>query len=123
MTDGWDPDRLAGSAEEFRRPDPACPVEVALAAIGGRWTTLLLRDLMPGSRSFSDLRAGLPTLSPKVLTARLDRLCAQGLVERQVHRGFPTTTTYSLTAGGLRLQPLLDELYRTGQDLQRILTD
>jgi DNA-binding HxlR family transcriptional regulator len=123
VTDGWDPAFFADGAEEFQRPDPTCPVEVALAAIGGRWTTLLLRDLMPGPRSFGELRAGLPSLSPKVLTERLDRLCAQGMVERQVHRGFPTTTTYSLTVAGRRLQPLLNELYRTGQDLQRILTD
>lgn len=99
------------------RPTADCPVEVALAAISGRWATLVLRDLLAGPRSFSQLRAGLPTLSAKVLTERLDSLVAQGLVSCSRSPGFPVRTSYALTQAGLLLRPLLAELYRTGEAL------
>jgi DNA-binding HxlR family transcriptional regulator len=91
-------------------PTRTCPVEVALAAISGRWATLVLRDLMTGPRTFGELRAGLPTLSAKVLTERLVSLRRQGIVTRG--RG-----GYELTERGRALRPLLAELYRTGEAL------
>ncbi|MGW6928517.1 winged helix-turn-helix transcriptional regulator [Lentzea sp. NPDC054927] len=99
------------------RPTADCPVEVALAAISGRWATLVLRNLMHGPRSFSELRAELPTLSAKVLTERLDSLVAQGVVRCSRSPGFPVRTSYALTSKGLLLRPLLVELYRTGEAL------
>jgi Predicted transcriptional regulators len=116
--DRWDPELVPDEAGRTTRPEPTCPVEVALAAIAGRWTTLLLRDLMAGPRSYGQIRAALPTLSDKVLADRLRDLQERGLVERRVHPGFPTTTTYALTPAGRLLRPLLVELYRTGQALQ-----
>jgi DNA-binding HxlR family transcriptional regulator len=91
-------------------PSPSCPVEVSLAAVSGRWATLVLRDLMSGPRTFGELRAGLPTLSAKVLTERLVSLRRQGIVTR-------TNGRYELTERGRLLRPLLAELYRTGEAL------
>ncbi|MCP2165466.1 winged helix-turn-helix transcriptional regulator [Goodfellowiella coeruleoviolacea] len=99
------------------RPEPDCPVEVALAAIAGRWTTLVLRELMHGSRSFGELRAALPALSAKVLTERLRELAARGLVDRRRTAGFPVRTSYQLTPAGQLLRPLLVALYQTGTAL------
>jgi DNA-binding HxlR family transcriptional regulator len=99
------------------RPEAECPVEVALAAISGRWKTLVLRELMTGPHSFSDLREALPELSAKVLTERLTELLDQGLVMRDTVAGFPVRTSYQLTATGRELRPLLVELYRTGSAL------
>ncbi|WP_329791847.1 helix-turn-helix domain-containing protein [Lentzea sp. DG1S-22] len=99
------------------RPSGDCPVEVALAAISGRWATLVLRDLLCGPRSFSQLRVGLPSLSAKVLTERLESLVAQGLVERTRSPGFPVRTSYAVTAKGRLLRPLLEQLHRTGEAL------
>ncbi|MFD4636628.1 winged helix-turn-helix transcriptional regulator [Lentzea sp. NPDC058436] len=105
------------------RPSAECPVEVALAAISGRWATLVLRDLMHGPRSFTTLRAGLPSLSAKVLTERLESLVAQGLVSCTRSPGFPTRTTYAVTEKGLLLKPLLVQLYRTGEALLHEVAD
>lgn len=115
----WDPGLVPSPAGRTLRPEPSCPVEVALAAISGRWTTLVLRDLMHGPRSYSELRAGLPTVSDKVLSDRLAHLQQHGLVERQRNPGFPPRTRYHLTEAGHGLRPLLLELHRTGQQLQR----
>jgi DNA-binding HxlR family transcriptional regulator len=104
-------------AGRTQRPEATCPVEAALDAIQGRWTTLLLRDLMGRPRSFTELRQGLPTLSAKVLAERLAALERKGLVERRRHSGFPSRTAYSLTPAGRCLRPLLIQLYHTGQAL------
>jgi DNA-binding HxlR family transcriptional regulator len=113
----WDPELVPDSRGRIREPDADCPVEAALAAISGRWTTLVIRELMQGPRSFSDLRACLPTLSAKVLTDRLRGLAERGLVVRCRTAGFPARTTYRLTDRGLRLRPLLMTLYEVGSDL------
>lgn len=119
MSGSWDRELVPDRRGQTVAPEPDCPVEVALAAISGRWTTLLLRDLLHGPRSFGQLRAGLPSLSDKVLADRLTSLQRRGLLDRQEHRGFPTRCVYSLTSAGEQLRPLLIELYRTGEQLQR----
>ncbi len=115
----WDRDLVPTAAGRTDAPSDDCPVEVALAAVAGRWTTLLLRNLMGrDAASFSELAHELPALSDKVLADRLDRLVELGLVRRDASRGFPTRTAYRLTERGLLLRPLLVELYRTGAALQ-----
>lgn len=102
------------------RPDPNCPVEVALAAISGRWMTLVLRELTAAGEhglSFAELRAALPALSQKVLTERLRTLTGRGLVRRTETAGFPVRTRYHLTPAGQLLRPLLVRLYATGSQL------
>jgi DNA-binding HxlR family transcriptional regulator len=75
---------------------------------------LVLRELMHGPRSFSELRASLPTLSAKILTERLTGLTDRGLAVRERTTGFPSTTRYRLTDRGLALRPLLITLYEVG---------
>ncbi|WP_405982779.1 winged helix-turn-helix transcriptional regulator [Streptomyces sp. NBC_00158] len=110
----WDAELVPDDGGRTLRPEPHCPVELALAAVAGRWTTLVLRELMGGPLSFGALSARLPGISPKVLTERLRTLEEQGLAVRERLAGFPVRTRYGLTASGLALRPLLVELYRTG---------
>ncbi|MFF9819639.1 winged helix-turn-helix transcriptional regulator [Streptomyces sp. NPDC014006] len=116
-THAWDPELVPSAAGRTARPEPDCPVEVALAAVAGRWTTLVLRELMRGPHSFGELREGLPQISAKVLTERLHTLRERGLVEQHRLPGFPVRTRYTLTPAGRALRPLLVELYRTGSVL------
>ncbi|WP_381028223.1 winged helix-turn-helix transcriptional regulator [Streptomyces bullii] len=102
------------------RPEPDCPVEIALAAVAGRWTTLVLRELLHAPHSFGTLRDRLPEISPKVLTERLHTLRERGLVAQEKLPGFPVRTRYTLTPAGHALRPLLVELYRTGTMLSRL---
>ncbi|WP_405020217.1 helix-turn-helix transcriptional regulator [Kitasatospora sp. NBC_00070] len=111
---GWDAELVPDERGRTGRPEAGCPVELALAAVSGRWTTLVLRELMHGPHAFGDLRDRLPEISPKVLTERLRVLEERRLVVRQRLRGFPVRTRYELTAAGRALRPLLVELYRTG---------
>lgn len=110
----WDTELVPDERGRTSRPEADCPVEVALAAISGRWTTLVLRELMHGPRSFSELRASLPTLSAKILTERLTGLTDRDLAVRERTTGFPSRTQYRLTGRGLALRPLLVTLYEVG---------
>ncbi|MGW0365994.1 winged helix-turn-helix transcriptional regulator [Streptomyces sp. NPDC002990] len=116
---GWDAELVPSRRGRTRRPEPDCPVELALAAVAGRWTTLLLRELMQGPLSFGELEARLPEISPKVLTERLRALERRGLAVRERLAGFPVRTRYRLTPAGAGLRRLLMELYRTGVELAR----
>lgn len=116
----WDPELVPTADGRTVRPSEQCPVEVALAAIGGRWTTLILRDLAvaDGPVSYSALADGLPELSDKVLVERLARLTTDGYVNRESTVGYPTRVHYRISARGRLLRPLLIELYRTGTVLK-----
>ena len=59
-----------------------CPVAKAMELLDERWTMLVLRELISGSRHFNDLRRGLPTMSPTLLSKRLQQLVRAGLVSR-----------------------------------------
>ncbi|WP_245663554.1 winged helix-turn-helix transcriptional regulator [Nocardia inohanensis] len=110
----WDAELVPGERGRTDRPEAGCPVEVALAAVAGRWTTLVLRELMHGEMSFGALRERLSVISAKVLTERLRVLEQRGLVTHTRVAGFPPRSEYRLTAAGEALRPLLIELYRTG---------
>ncbi|MFI9327100.1 winged helix-turn-helix transcriptional regulator [Kitasatospora sp. NPDC052868] len=110
----WDDELVPDEQGRTARPEAGCPVEVALAAVAGRWTTLVLRELMHGPLSFGELRTRLPEISPKVLADRLRVLEERGLVVCERLRGFPVRTSHRLTETGRALRPLLVELYRTG---------
>lgn len=96
-------------------PSPACPVEITLAALRGRWTTLIVRELLrSGSYAYSELAATLPELSDKVLTERLGKLVAAGVVLRTRTPGWPPTVSYELTPHGRELGPVLQALWDWG---------
>ncbi|MFG1681481.1 winged helix-turn-helix transcriptional regulator [Nonomuraea sp. NPDC049269] len=95
-------------------PTPYCPVEITLAALRGRWTTLVIRELLHGDRTFTELRQALPTLSDKVLSDRLAHLTQAGVLDRHRQPGWPPRTRYRLTPQGHRLGPVLQELWDWG---------
>ena len=94
---------------------PACPVETTLMLIGSKWKVLILRDLMPGTKRFGELRRSIGSVSQKVLTAQLRDMEACGLVDRRVYAEVPPRVEYSLTELGRSLQPILDAMWAWGE--------
>ncbi len=94
---------------------PACPVETTLTLIGSKWKVLILRDLMPGTKRFGELRRSVGGVSQKVLTAQLRDMEACGLVDRQVYAEVPPRVEYSLTELGRSLRPILDAMWAWGE--------
>ncbi|MFF6843090.1 winged helix-turn-helix transcriptional regulator [Streptomyces tanashiensis] len=90
-----DPDCGAGPAQPFR--------------VGGKWTAMVLRCLEDGTpRRFSELRAPLHWITPKVLTETLRAMERDGFLTRTVHEENPPRVEYALTGLGRSLLGPLD---------------
>ena len=95
---------------------PACPVETTLTLIGDKWKVLILRDLMPGTKRFGELKKSIGSVSQKVLTAQLRTMEESGLVNRKVYAEVPPRVEYSLTELGKSLKPVLDAMWNWGAE-------
>lgn len=91
-----------------------CLIAQTLDVLGDRWTLLILRDLMSGLHRYSDILDSCGGMSPNVLSDRLKRLEASGLVERQYHRELPPRVEYTLTGKGWSVRPILLSLIAWG---------
>jgi len=94
-----------------------CPVQRATQIFDGKWTTLVLRDLLGGKKRYSELQRSLAGISPRLLSARLRLLEQQGLVQRTVYDTVPPTTEYTLTRQGMAIMPVVQALAAYGQVL------
>lgn len=97
----------------------SCPVERALKTVGGKWTMLILRDLLQGPRRFGELRRSLGDVSPKTLSQRLRELEAEGILERTVYPEVPVRVVYQLTRKGESLQEVIEALRHWGESWPR----
>jgi DNA-binding HxlR family transcriptional regulator len=97
--------------------DDECPIKKTAEVIEGRWTTLVIRELLPGKKRFSEIQRALTGISPKVLTVRLRMLERRGLLTRTVFATVPPTTEYELTPLGRRLEAVLIAMADFGEQL------
>jgi DNA-binding HxlR family transcriptional regulator len=97
--------------------DEECPIKKTADVIQGRWTTLVVRELLPGKKRFSEIQRALTGISPKVLTARLRLLERRQLLTRTVFATVPPTTEYELTPLGHRLEGVLYAMADFGEHL------
>jgi DNA-binding HxlR family transcriptional regulator len=81
-----------------------CGLARAMELVGGRWTLLIVRDLLTGPKRFKDLRAGLPGIPTNMLSGRLRELEASGIVERTVQPLPASGVAYQLTEYGTDLE-------------------
>ena len=97
---------------------PACPVETTLTLISDKWKVLILRDLMPGTKRFGELKKSIGTVTQKVLTAQLRQMEASGLLTRTVYAEVPPRGEYTRTDLGRSLRPVLDAMEAWGKAYQ-----
>ena len=97
---------------------PACPVETTLTLFSDKWKVLILRDLMPGTKRFGELKKSIGTVTQKVLTAQLRQMEASGLLTRTVYAEVPPRVEYTLTDLGRSLRPVLDAMEAWGKAYQ-----
>ena len=86
---------------------PACPVETTLMLIGDKWKVLILRDLMPGTKRFGELKKSIGNVSRDMEE--------NGLVSRKAYAEVPPRVEYSLTELGRSLKPILDAMQDWGE--------
>lgn len=88
-----------------------CALAHALDLVGERWTLLIVRELLIGPRRYGELLDNLRGIGTNLLAGRLREMESRGLVEKRAQ-------TYSLTASGQRLEPVVFELVRFGLTLE-----
>lgn len=98
---------------------PKCPVETTLVMIGDKWKTLILRDLMDGTKRFGELKKSIGSISQKVLTAQLRDMESKGLITRRVYAEVPPRVEYTLTETGYSLRTVLEAMRVWGEEYQQ----
>jgi DNA-binding HxlR family transcriptional regulator len=92
--------------EKIRLEDRECPLSATLGLVGEWWTLLILHDAFDGYTRFDQFQENLG-ISPSLLTSRLKRLVAQGLLERRRYQAHPPRYEYVLTELGRSLRPVI----------------
>ncbi|CKH04184.1 Uncharacterized HTH-type transcriptional regulator yybR [Fusobacterium polymorphum] len=93
---------------------PACPVELTLLLISNKWKVLIIRDLLDGTKRFSELKKSINNISQKVLTSNLREMEENELLTRKVYPEVPPRVEYTLTDIGYSLKTLLDDMDKWG---------
>ncbi|HEX3783486.1 MAG TPA: helix-turn-helix domain-containing protein [Pseudonocardiaceae bacterium] len=95
-------------------PGPrACPVAASLQIVGERWSLLIIRELSYGVRRFDQI-VGYTGAPRDILTDRLRKLEASGVIERRQYSDRPRRFEYYLTEAGRQLRPVLLALSEWG---------
>lgn len=97
-----------------KRFDQYCPIAHALWLVGERWSLLVVRELMPGPKRYTDIAAGLPGIGTNILAARLRHLEEAGVVRRRKLPPPAASTVYELTEYGAGLDEAIYALGRWG---------
>jgi DNA-binding HxlR family transcriptional regulator len=95
-----------------RSVQDGCGIAHASTLLGQRWALLVVRELLLGPKRFTDLRAGIPDISPNVLGQRLRELEESGIVQRRKLAPPAAVQVYELTDWGGELEPALLALGR-----------
>ncbi|UTW65483.1 helix-turn-helix transcriptional regulator [bacterium SCSIO 12643] len=101
-----------------------CPVSYALDFFGDKWTFLIIRDLVDGKKFYKDFLSSKEGIATNILSDRLKKLEANGIVEWKVYEKLKTKKEYSLTEKGKDLIPILLEIivwsdkHQTGLDVR-----
>jgi DNA-binding HxlR family transcriptional regulator len=93
-------------AEKVRLEDRECPLSSTLGLVGEWWTLLILHDAFDGYTRFDQFQENLG-ISSSLLTSRLKRLVARGLLERRQYQTNPPRHEYVLTELGRSLRPVV----------------
>jgi DNA-binding HxlR family transcriptional regulator len=100
-------------------PPPFCPLSECMALLGGAWTPNVIWYLSGGPRRFGELRADIPRISAKMLSARLRTLARKGVLRRRVSASSPPSVEYELTSLGEELLPAIAAIVRVGAKLKK----
>jgi DNA-binding HxlR family transcriptional regulator len=102
---------LSAAAQELL----LCPVARTAEIVSGKWTLLIIRDLVTGTKRFSELERSLVGISPKTLSERLTALEREGMLQRRTYAEVPPKVEYSLTPKGQALFEVIEAMRSYGR--------
>ncbi|MGK5533989.1 winged helix-turn-helix transcriptional regulator [Streptomyces sp. URMC 129] len=109
------PEALDHAPRLSQAPPRGCGIERTLKVLDGKWTTLIVRELLSGPKRFGELRTALGTPSAKTLTDRLRVLESQRILTRTVYAEVPPRVVYRLTDEGESLSSVLYAMLTWGE--------
>ena len=108
-------DTLTSGIGEFRQAALSCPLPAAVGLIGEKWAFLILRGALNGLKHFEEFQAGLG-IARNILSDRLSKLVAGGILERKPDPDDGRRVIYSLTPKGEGLLPVVLALRQWGEE-------
>ena len=107
--------RATSDMDAFRQSALSCPIPGAVELIGEKWAFLILRGALNGLQHFEEFQAGLG-IARNILSDRLARLVAGGILERSPDGSDGRKVIYSLTPKGEGLLPVVLALRQWGEE-------
>jgi len=99
-------DTLTTHIDAFKQAALSCPLPAAIELIGEKWAFLILRGALNGLKHFEEFQGGLG-IARNILSDRLSKLVAGGILERAPDPADGRRVIYSLTAKGESLLPVI----------------
>lgn len=93
--------------------DAGC-ISSALATLGDKWTGLIIKELVPGAKCYSELELALTGISPRTLSARIDKLLDNKVIDKELYCDHPPRHKYALTKKGAELEEILSAMAEWG---------
>src|SRR3954471_37702 len=120
-------DTLTSGIDSFKQAALSCPLPAAVGLIGEKWAFLILRGALNGLRHFEEFQAGLG-IARNILSDRLSKMVAGGILERRSDPDDGRRVIYSLTAKGEGLLPVVLALRQWGEEwgygnMRQVLAD
>jgi len=120
-------DTLTSDIDRFREAALSCPIPAAVDLIGEKWAFLILRGAFNGLKHFEEFQAGLG-IARNILSDRLSKMVAGGILDRQPDPADRRRVIYSLTGKGEGLLPVVLALRQWGEEwgygkMQIVLAD
>lgn len=108
-------DTLTSDIERFKEAALSCPIPSAVELIGEKWAFLILRGVFNGLHHFEEFQAGLE-IARNILSDRLSKMVAGGILERSSDPVDKRRVIYSLTPKGEGLLPVVLALRQWGEE-------
>ncbi|RZJ48245.1 MAG: transcriptional regulator [Chryseobacterium sp.] len=93
-----------------------CSLKDVLDIVGGKWSIPIIYTLFDGKKRFSELERTIPNINTRMLVKELKKLEENRIIKREAFATVPPTVEYSLNDKGLKLQPIIMDLYRWGEE-------
>jgi len=108
-------DKVTSDIDAFREAALSCPIPPAVDLIGEKWAFLILRGALNGLHHFEEFQAGLG-IARNILSDRLAKMVAGGILERSPDPDDRRRVIYSLTAKGEGLLPVVLAMRQWGEE-------
>lgn len=115
MNPKFEIENMAVNSDDTKCPENVeCSITKALEVLDGKWTFLIIKNLIEGTKRFGELRKSLYGVSPKTLTVRLKELEERNIIKRTAYATIPPKVEYSLTEKGKSLKPIIKAMKQWG---------